>query len=69
MVITMGLVKTKSGISHATAEVNRTGHPETMMKNSRPWVTISPTVMQNGTDRDAVDVAIGFMNEYADTFE
>ena len=69
MAITMGLAEAKNNFSRVTAEVNRTGRPVTVMKNNRPWVTINPAATQSGADRDAVDVAIDFMDEYADVFE
>ena len=69
MAITMGLAEAKNNFSRVTAEVNRTGRPVTVMKNIRPWVTINPAATQSGADRDAVDVAIDFMDEYADVFE
>lgn len=71
MAITMGLAEAKNNFSRVTAEVNRTGRPVTVMKNNKPWVTISPATAQSGADRDAADddVAIDFMDEYADVFE
>ena len=69
MAITMGLAEAKNNFSRVTAEVNRTGRPVTVMMNNRPWVTINPAATQSGADRDAVDVAIDFMDEYADVFE
>lgn len=69
MAITMGLAEAKNNFSRVTAEVNRTGRPVTVMKNNRPWVTINPAATQRGNERNAVDVAIDFMNEYADVFE
>lgn len=69
MAITMGLAEAKNNFSRVTAEVNRTGRPVTVMKNNKPWVTISPAATQSGADRNAVDVAIDFMDEYADVFE
>ena len=69
MAITMGLAEAKNNFSRVTAEVNRTGRPVTVMKNNKPWVTINPAATQSGADRGAVDVAIDFMDEYADVFE
>lgn len=69
MAITMGLAEAKNNFSRVTAEVNRTGRPVTVMKNNKPWVTINPAATQSGADRDAVDVAIDFMDEYADVFK
>lgn len=69
MAITMGLAEAKNNFSRVTAEVNRTGRPVTVMKNNKPWVTISPAATQIGADRNAVDVAIDFVDEYADVFE
>ena len=69
MAITMGLAEVKNNFSRVTAEVNRTGRPVTVMKNNKPWVIINPAATQSGADRNAVDVAIDFMDEYADVFE
>ena len=69
MAITMGLAEAKNNFSRVTAEVNRTGRPVTVMKNNKPWVTISPAAARGGADLDAVDVAVDFMDEYADVFE
>lgn len=69
MAITMGLAEAKNNFSRVTAEVNRTGRPVTVMKNNKPWVTINPAATQSGADQNAVDVAIDFMDEYADVFE
>lgn len=62
-VATMGLAEAKANFSKVTAEVNRTGRPVTILKNNRPWVVIAPV------NPSAVDVAVGFMEEYADVFE
>lgn len=48
-----------------TAEVNRTGRSVTILKNNKPWVVIQPA----RSTSDALDVAIDFMDEYADVFE
>lgn len=69
MAITMGLAEAKNNFSRVTAEVNRTGRPVTVMKNNKPWVTINPAATQSGSDRKAIDIAIDFMDEYADVFE
>lgn len=63
--LTMGLAEVKSNFSRVTAEVNRTGKPVTVLKNNKPWVVIQPVAAQTS----AVDVAIDFMDEYADVFE
>ena len=39
---TIGLAEAKKNFSRATAEVSRTGKPVTVLRNNRPWVTISP---------------------------
>ena len=69
MAITMGLAEAKNNFSRVTAEVNRTGRPVTVLKNNRPWVIISPAVTSDDKARSAVDVAVDFMDEYADVFE
>jgi len=69
MAITMGLAEAKNNFSRVTAEVNRTGRPVTVMKNNRPWVTINPASGQRAKATSTVDVAIDFMDEYADVFE
>lgn len=62
-VATMGLAEAKANFSKVTAEVNRTGRPVTILKHNRPWVVIAPV------NQSAVDVAVDFMEEYADVFE
>lgn len=64
--VTMGLAEAKNNFSKVTAEVNRTGRPVTVLKNNRPWVVIQPAA--GATQTDAVDVAVDFMDEYADVF-
>lgn len=63
MAITMGLAEAKTNFSRVTSEVHRTGKPVTILKNNKPWVVISPV------RPDATDVAVDFMEEYADVFE
>ncbi len=69
MAITIGLAEAKNSFSRVTAEVNRTGRPVTVMKNNKPWVTISPAAGQTTVDNADVDIAVDFMDEYADVFE
>lgn len=61
-----GLAEAKNNLSRVTAEVNRTGRPVTVLKNNKPWVVIQPVTTPSAAD--AVDVAIDFMDEYADVF-
>jgi len=61
----MGLAEAKNNFSRVTAEVNRTGKPVTILKNNRPWVVIQPAQQSES----AVDVAVDFMDAYADVFE
>lgn len=63
MTVTMGLAEAKTNFSRVTAEVNRTGVPVTVLKNNKPWVVIMPV------ERGATDVAVDFMDEYAEVFE
>ena len=63
MAVTIGLAEAKANFSRVTAEVNRTGTPVTVLRNNKPWVVIVPV------ERDAVDVAVDFMDEYAQVFE
>lgn len=63
--LTMGLAEAKNNFSRLTAEVHRTGKPVTILKNNKPWVVIQPA---SGA-ADAVDIAVDFMDEYADVFE
>lgn len=60
---TMGLAEARANFSTVTAEVNRTGRPVTILKNNRPWVVIAPV------SPAFADVAVDFMEEYADVFE
>lgn len=63
--LTMGLAEAKNNFSRVTAEVNKTGKPLTIMKNNRPWVVIQPAQ----DVREVSDVAVDFMDEYADVFQ
>lgn len=63
MAVTIGLAEAKTNFSKVTAEVHATGKPVTVLKNNKPWVVIAPV------SRSAVDVAVDFMDEYADVFE
>ena len=63
MAVTIGLAEAKTNFSRVTAEVNRTGVPVTVLKNNKPWVVIAPV------ERSAADVAVDFMDEYANVFE
>lgn len=67
MAITMGLAEAKTNFSKVTTEVNRTGRPVTVLKNNKPWVVIAPAM--GDAAMDPVDVAVDFMDEYADVFE
>ena len=69
MAITMGLAEAKNNFSRVTAEINRTGRPVTVLKNNRPWVVINPAPAAENVDQGAVDIAVDFMDEYADVFE
>ena len=69
MAVTIGLAEAKTNFSKVTAEVNRTGRPVTVLKNNRPWVVIEPASTASGIDREAVDVAIDFMDEYSGVFQ
>lgn len=63
--LTMGLAEAKNNFSRVTAEVNRTGRSVTILKNNKPWVVIQP----NQGSSSVADVAVDFMDEYADVFE
>lgn len=63
--LTMGLAEAKNNSSRVTAEVNRTGRSVTILKNNMPWVVIQPA----RSSSSATDVAVDFMDEYADVFE
>ncbi len=63
MALTIGLAEAKANFSRVTAEVNRTGTPVTVLRKNKPWVVIAPV------ERGAADVAIDFMDEYAEVFE
>ena len=69
MAITIGLAEAKNNFSRMTAEVNRTGRPVTVLKNNKPWVVISPATPQATAEASPLDVAVDFMEEYADVFE
>ena len=63
--LTIGLAEAKNNFSRVTAEVNRTRRPVTILKNNKPWVVIHPAQKVDS----ATDVAVDFMDEYADVFE
>ncbi len=63
--LTMGLAEAKNNFSRVTAEVNRTGRSVTILKNNKPWVVIQPAQGSSNT----TDVAVDFMDEYADVLE
>lgn len=63
--LTMGLAEAKNNFSRVTAKVNRTGRPVAILKNNKTWVVIQPAQGTIG----ALDVAVDFMDAYADTFE
>ncbi len=63
--LTMGLAEAKNNFSRVTAEINKTGRPVTILKNNKPWVIIQPAQAAPS----ALDVAVDFMDEYADVFE
>ncbi len=69
MAITMGLAEAKNNFSRVTAEVNRTGKPVTVLKNNRPWVVINPAPSSEEADPSMLDIAVDFMDEYADVFK
>lgn len=69
MAITMGLAEAKNNFSRVTTEVNRTGRPVTVLKNNKPWVVINPAATTSSTSENAVDIAVDFMDEYADVLE
>ena len=64
-ILTMDLAEVENNFSKVTTEVNKSGRSVTVLKNNRPWVVIQPA----SAARDAVDVAVDFMDEYADVFE
>ena len=63
--LTMDLAEVESDFLRVAAEVSRTGKSVTVLKNNEPWVIIQPAK----AEASAVDVAIDFMDEYADVFE
>ncbi|MBF4803725.1 type II toxin-antitoxin system prevent-host-death family antitoxin [Lancefieldella rimae] len=62
---TMDLAEVENNFSKVTTEVNKSGRSVTVLKNNRPWVVIQPA----SAARNAVDVAVNFMDEYTDVFE
>ena len=64
---TIGLAEAKNNFSRVTAEVNRTGKPVSVLRDNRPWVTITPAA--GIAKPDMVTVAVDFMDEYADVFD
>lgn len=63
--LTIDLSKVEADFSRVAAEVSRTGKPLTVLKNNEPWAIIQPAK----AEASVVDVAVDFMDEYADVFE
>ena len=61
--ITMGLSEASENFCSVADEVNRTGVPVTVLRDDKPWVVIAHA------GRDAVSVALDFMDEYSGVFE
>ena len=57
------MVKAMASVSRGTEEANGSGVPLTTSINDGPWVASEPV------ERDVMDVAIDFMDEYAEVFE
>ena len=66
--LTIGLAEARNNFSSVTAEVNKTGRSVTVLKNNKPWVVIKPVAAAGDSEEEALDVAIDFMDEYADVF-
>ena len=64
-ILTMDLAEVENNFSKVTTEVNKSGCSVTVLKNNRPWVVIQPA----SAAREAVDVAVNFMDEYVNVFE
>ena len=64
-ILTMDLAEVENNFSKVTTEVNKSGRSVTVLRNNRPWVVIQPA----SAAKDAVDVAVNFMDEYTDVFE
>ncbi len=64
-ILTMDLAEVENNFSKVTAEVNKSGRSVIVLKNNRPWVVIQPA----SAARNAVDVAVDFMDEYVNVFE
>lgn len=64
--VDVAFAEVKNNFSKVTAKVNRTGRPVTVLKNNRLWVVIQPATQ--AAEGGAVDVAVDFMDEYADVF-
>lgn len=63
--LTIDLAEVEADFSRVAAEVSRTGKPVTVLKNNETWVIIQPAK----AEASVIDVAVGFMDEYADVFE
>ncbi|WP_294414851.1 type II toxin-antitoxin system Phd/YefM family antitoxin [uncultured Senegalimassilia sp.] len=63
--LTIDLAEVEADFSRVAAEASRTGNPVTVLKNNEPWVITQPAK----AEASAVDVAVDFMDEYADVFE
>lgn len=71
MALTIGLAEAKNNFSKLTSEVNRSGRSVTILKNNKPWVVISPATNKTiaESQNEMVDIAVDFMDEYADVFQ
>ena len=61
----VGVREAKNRFSELTTQVNELGLTLVVLKNNRPWVVIQPAQQSES----AVDVAVDFMDAYADVFE
>lgn len=63
--LTIDLAEVEADFSRVAAEASRTGKPVTVLKNNEPWAIIQPAK----AEASVIDVAVDFMDEYADVFE
>ena len=61
----MDFTEVRDNFSEVAAEVNKSGRSVTVLRNNRPWVVIQPA----SAARNAVDIAVDFMDEYVNVFE
>jgi len=56
--LTIGFTEARKRLSEVTDEVNRTGRTVIILKNNRPWVSISPIGQETLTEQPIIQDAL-----------